>query len=417
MTPEWNCWNWAAARRRFTPGDRIRIEGNRVLLRRRDLGTQISAAPVVDNDGLHPLQLQTGKVVLKAGRVPLEVDWFNRMFDFGLDVSLMQSNGQTQAISDSALSHLAAESSRGDTNLLPGLQVEAYEDDWLQVPDFDLLTPVKTGITTKFDLAFRPRDELVGLRFTGFFDAPTNGIYTFSLASDDGSLLFMGRPDMSVQKLGLAQVPATVNGWIGQPMNQLEERRWLSVEGRVSSVLRDGHSLELELRSGADSLSVGVADADGLDPAVLMNSRVRAVGVGRAALSASGRIILGWLCVSSGKDIQRLPSEGGLANPLPPVVISHVQELPAEEAARQLPVRVRGVVTAANHAEHWFSLQDDTRGIFVECSLSNSFPRSGEFWEVTGHTAPGNFAPDDCGRKDGATRLRNHARAGAARLE
>ena len=378
----------------FTPGDRIRIEGNCALLRRRDLGTQISAAPVVDNDGLHPLQLRTGKVVLKAGRVPLEVDWFNRMYGFGLDVSLMQSNGQPQAISDSALSHLAAQSSRGDTNLLPGLQVEAYEDDWVQVPDFDLLTPVKTGITTNFSLPFRPRDELVGLRFTGFFNAPKNGTYTFSLTSDDGSLLFIGPPEVPVQKLGTAEVRTAAAGWVSQPMNQLEERRWLSVEGRVSSVSRKGQGLELELSSGADSLSLGVADADGLDPAVLMNSRVRAVGVGRAALSASGRLILGRLCVSSGKDIQRLPSEGGPANPLPLVVISHVQELPVEEAARQLPVRVRGVVTAANHAEHWFSLQDDTRGIFVECSLSNSFPRSGEFWEVIGHTAPGNFAPE-----------------------
>ena len=377
----------------IAPGERIRIEGNRVLLRQRDLGTQISAAPVVDNDGLHPLQLRTGKVVLKAGRVSLEVDWFNRMFDFGLDVSLMQSNGQTQAISDSVLSHLAAESSRRDTNLLSGLQVEAYEDDWLQVPDFDLLTPVKTGITTKFDLAFRPRDELVGLRFTGFFDAPTNGIYNFSLASDDGSLLFMGRPDLSVQKLGIAQVPPIVNGWIGQPMNQIEERRWLSVEGRVSSVSRNGHSLELELSSGADSLPVGVADADGLDPAALLNSRVRAAGVGRAALSASGRIVLSRLSVASGRDLRRVPSEDGPANPLPLVGISQVQNLSVEEATRQLPVRVRGGVTAASRAEHWFSLQDDTRGIFVHCNFSNSFPRSAEFWEVIGHTAPGNFAP------------------------
>ena len=200
-------------------GERIRIEGNRLLLRRRDLGTQISAAPVVDNDGLHPLQSRTGKVVLKAGRVPLEVDWFNRMFDFGLDVSLMQSNGQTQAISDRALSHLAAA-------IFPQRHQPAV---WLaggslrgrlgEVPDFDLLTPVKTGITTNFDLAFRPRDELVGLRFTGFFDATTNGTYTFSLTSDDGSLLFIGRPEVPVQKLGMAR-SADDRRWLGWPADE-----------------------------------------------------------------------------------------------------------------------------------------------------------------------------------------------------
>src|SRR5262249_47406715 len=34
-------------------GDRVHIEGNNLLLRRRERGTQISAVPVVDNDGLH----------------------------------------------------------------------------------------------------------------------------------------------------------------------------------------------------------------------------------------------------------------------------------------------------------------------------------------------------------------------------
>jgi len=35
------------------PGDRVRIQGNRCLLRKRDMGIQISAIPVVDNDAIH----------------------------------------------------------------------------------------------------------------------------------------------------------------------------------------------------------------------------------------------------------------------------------------------------------------------------------------------------------------------------
>jgi signal transduction histidine kinase len=378
----------------FLPGERIRIEGDRLLLRRRDLGMQISAAPVVDNDGIHALKRQTGSVVLQAGRVPLEVGWFNRMGNFELNVGLMQPNGQPQAISETALSHLdPASSQQGETNLLPGLRAEAYEGSWEEVPNFDLLRPVKTGTTPNFALAFRPRDELVGIRFTGYLEVPKDGTYTFSLSSDDGALLFAGHPEPTVQKLGRAEVPGAAAGWIGQPMNQLEERRWLSVEGRVSSVWRRGEGLELELRSGVDSLSVSVADAEGLDAAALLDSRVRATGVGRAALSAGGRIILSRLCLANGKDLLRAPFEIGPANPLPLVAISQVQKLTAAEAARQLPVRVRGVVTTAGPGSPpHFSLQDDTRGIFVECS-SNLLPRSGEFWEVVGHTAPGKFAP------------------------
>ena len=147
----------------IAPGDRIRIEGDRLFLRRRELGAQISAAPVVDNDLLHGWRTKTGEVVLKAGRVPLELDWFNCLRNYALDVFWQQPNGQLHAIAVPALWHARPEPALGETNLLPGLQAEAYEGHWEEVPDFDLLRPVKTGTTTNADLGFRTRDELVGL--------------------------------------------------------------------------------------------------------------------------------------------------------------------------------------------------------------------------------------------------------------
>ena len=377
------------------PGERIRVEGNRLLLRRRHLGTQISAAPVVDNDGLHGWRFQTNEVVLKAGRVPLEVDWFNCLRNFGLGVYCQQPNGQPQMIAGPALWHAHAEPSLGETNLLPGLQAEAYEGYWEQVPDFDLLRPVKTGTTTNFDLEFRTRDELVGLRFTGFFDAPSDGQYTFRVGSDDGGLLFIGSPEVPVSRMGATNVPAAQPGLIGEPMSQLEERRWLSVQGRVSFISRMGEGLVLELRSGVDALSVKVADASGLELAGLLNTYVRAVGVGRAALSAGQRIVLDRLLVPDGRGLTREEFETETpGTPLPLANISQVQTMRLGDAQRQLPVRIRGVVTGSSRTDHWVSLQDDTRGIFVDLgALSNSFPARAELWEVVGHTAPGNFAP------------------------
>lgn len=379
----------------IAPGERIRIEGNRLFLRRRELGTQISAPPVVDNDGLHRFRTLASDVVLKAGRVPLELDWFNCLRNFALEVSCQPSNGQPQRISESALWHARSERSPGDTNLVPGLRAECYEGFWENVPDFDLLQPVKTGSTTNFDLEFRTRDELVGLRYTGFFDAPSDGRYTFRVGSDDGSLLFLGHPEVSVSRLGSTNVPAAQSALIGQPMDQLEERRWLSLKGRVTFISRAGEKLELELRSGADTLSVKLADASGLEPAALLNSHVRAVGVGRAALSASQRIVLDRLFVPDARGLTAVEFETETPGPpLPPVSIRQVQTMRLGEAKRELPVRIRGVVTGSSRSDHWVSLQDDTRGIFVDlASLSNSFPASAEWWEVVGHTAPGNFAP------------------------
>ena len=275
------------------------------------------------------------------------------------------------------------------------MRAECYEGYWVEVPDFDLLQPVKTANTTNFEVGFRSRDELVGLRFTGYFDAPTNGTYNFRVGSDDGALLFVGSPEVVVSHLGVAPAPVPAAGSIGQPMSHLDERRWLAVEGRVSFISQTGEGLELELRSGADTLAVKVADASGIAPAAWLNSYVRAVGVGRAALSANQRIVLDRLLVASAQDLRRVDFKIESSETSTPLVsIGQVQMLPVEEAKRELPVRVRGVVTAANRGDRWCSVQDDTRGIFIGHGvLTNSFPSVGELWEVIGHTAPGNFAP------------------------
>jgi signal transduction histidine kinase len=380
---------------RVSPGERIRLEGTRLLLRRRDMGAQVSPAPLIDNDGLHPWKMLVGEIALKKGRVPLELDWFNCLRNFALEVSFQPPGEQPQRIPDSALWHLESTESTGRSEgPAPGLKVAAYEGFWEKVPDFDLLKPVRTGTISNFDVGIRTRDELAGLRFKGLFEAPRDGTYRFQVAADDGALLFLGNLEVPLRRLGMEKIPAAAAAWIGQPMQESDERRWVAVQGRVSFVSRVGQGLELELRTSGDRLSVTVADALGLDPSSLLNANVRAMGVGRPALSA-GRLILQRVLVASAQDLKRMDfeaadAEGGLASH----PIAQVQAMSVEAAKRELPVRVRGIVTAANRSDRWFALQDDTRGIFVDHhSLTNAFPAAGELWEVAGHTAAGNFAP------------------------
>jgi signal transduction histidine kinase len=403
----------------IVPGERIRLQGERLLLRRRELGTQISAAPVVDNDGLHGWRIQTGDVLLKAGRVSLELDWFNCLRNLGLDVFCQESDGPSLVLGVPALWHVAPSPSelvaasrespvvlgadnggaltrrRYSEALEPGLQAEAYEGHWEKVPDFDLLTPVKSGTTTNCDVGFRTRDELVGLRFKGFFEAPRDGKYTFRVGSDDGTLLFIGATEIPVQRLGTTELPQPQPGVIGERMNSLEERQWLCIQGRVGFISRLRGGLQLELRSGVDTLSVTVVEAEGLEPGALRNTSVRAIGIGRAAISADERIVLDRLIVPDGRGLTCVDLKGERpGTPVPLSNISQVQAMPLEEAKSQVPVRIRGVITASNPSDHWVSLQDDTRGIFVDVSrLSNSFSPRAEVCEVVGHTAPGNFAP------------------------
>lgn len=80
----------------------------------------------------------------------------------------------------------------------------------------------------------------------------------------------------------------------------------------------------------------------------------------------------------------------------PPVILtnaSDVLSLSAKQAARKIPVLVRGVVTAAEPS--WggkFFVQDATSGVFVD-NHSGIHPNPGDRVEVKGVSHPGAFAP------------------------
>ncbi|HUT24280.1 MAG TPA: alpha-L-fucosidase [Sumerlaeia bacterium] len=75
--------------------------------------------------------------------------------------------------------------------LEPGLAYKYCEGTWDKTPDFDLLGSAASGVTRGIDLSMSLRDELMGVQFSGCVVAPKDGVYTFSLASDDGSVLFV----------------------------------------------------------------------------------------------------------------------------------------------------------------------------------------------------------------------------------
>ncbi|MFZ5495118.1 MAG: histidine kinase [Verrucomicrobiota bacterium] len=83
------------------------------------------------------------------------------------------------------------------------------------------------------------------------------------------------------------------------------------------------------------------------------------------------------------------------AEPVVPVLTdaASVLALPAERAGQRLPVRVTGIVTAAE--PDWngqFFVQDETGGIFVE-NLHRAAPEPGDRVTIAGVSHPGAFAP------------------------
>lgn len=83
--------------------------------------------------------------------------------------------------------------SEKNIRLSPGIEYSYYEGQWEEMPDFDSLTPVESGYTDLPDLTPRQRMENFGLLYAGYLTVGMSGVYTFSLTSDDGSRLFIGR--------------------------------------------------------------------------------------------------------------------------------------------------------------------------------------------------------------------------------
>ena len=77
-------------------------------------------------------------------------------------------------------------------NLGPGVAYAYFETNSLSaLPDFDALVPVTTGSASGFDLSPRRRNDLFAFRFTALVRVPSDGVWTFSTRSDDGSQLFI----------------------------------------------------------------------------------------------------------------------------------------------------------------------------------------------------------------------------------
>ena len=74
--------------------------------------------------------------------------------------------------------------------------------------------------------------------------------------------------------------------------------------------------------------------------------------------------------------------------------VSEISQLRPEEAAQQLAVRLRGVITYADPEWRNGFLQDRGDAIYVDMDPVQKHVHSGQWVELTGRTSPGGFAPE-----------------------
>ncbi len=370
-------------------GDRVRLTGNSSIVAAGTILRLGSPDVLIDHDGIHSMTERFNSLFLKAGRHPLVLDWFNGTGRFGLALEYEGPGIPRQVIPNSVLFRTAGDPASG-------LNYRAYSGAWRTLPDFNSLMPVKSGTTANFNLDVRTGDKSTGLSFSGEIEVPRDGLYTFYLKSDDGSRLYIGAPTLQWTVLGRAELPAPHRLIPGQPLSADQpDGDWVQVEGKVIAVRNNIGGLRLELRAGANSMTVEIADSAGLAADHLLNRRIRATGFSRKSYTLDEERIAGTLRVPGAAQIELLNaslepvSDEPNTNGLPLLVTATaVRELKPKEAERGYPVRVRGVVTCVQDDRNAFVVQDTTSGLYFTSTPSREhpLPNVGEFVQVDGVT-------------------------------
>jgi signal transduction histidine kinase len=368
------------------------VEGDRVLLLN---------LPVVDNNDMHTMTEKSGAIFLSKGKHPLRLAWFNQALPYGLEVYFQGPDLLRQRIPNSALFRQEADSA-GNARWVNGLDYRSYEGTWLRVPDFSRLIPAKQGTAANFDTSVAPRFNDVGLEFSGYVEAPSEGLYLFTTISDDGSLLFIDEQPPSIEVTGTNSLPVPNPIAVHQNVGPEQDVRWSQVEGKVSFASEEAGALALELSADVGRMRVEVADSSDASPQLLLNRRVRATGICLATRTTDGQSVAGKLLSPGMNQIQlvAVPSEQGsvplskerTALPLL-ATIEQIKRLTREDWQRGYPVKIQGVVTTV--LDSGFFIQDSTGSIYARwrSPTDSDVPRIGDFWDVEGTTFA-EFAPN-----------------------
>ena len=78
-------------------------------------------------------------------------------------------------------------------NPKPGVTYDYYEGNWERLPAFDTLSPKRSSVIEQFVLPQNNSGEDFAVQYRGYIKVPADGLYTFSLTSDDGA-------DLSIDK-------------------------------------------------------------------------------------------------------------------------------------------------------------------------------------------------------------------------
>ncbi len=379
---------------------RIRVEGLAHLG-----GGQASLLPplVVDNDGLHSAAEVDGQIFLPPGRHSFQLNFFQLGGDFNLKLEYDGPDVPRQTLPAAALTHVVnpLETVPHYAPGVDGVKYDYYEGVWNGMPDFNGVTPVKSGYLNNIETSPRRRDTNFAFRYQGDLQIEQPGEYHFYLTSDDGSQLFVQAVPTVVRLLGEAGIAASgeANAMpLGASLPENRNYCWCMVEGTVDFVGRNGRHWRAEISSQGARMELLVDNAASRPAELVPGNRIRATGFCVGAFDKPGQIAATTLLVPGTNALSLLndsaPPEAAGSNTALPILTTAeaVRNLPPTEAVRGYPVRLRGVMTVRRMIPEGI-LQDLTSAVYTYFDASQSWQlRNGDYCDLSGVTAPGGFA-------------------------
>lgn len=341
------------------PGRRLELDFPPGRFERRGAVIDCGGGYLIEIDGRHPPVQRQASVYLSKGKHPLRLEWFNGQAQSTLQLGCEGPAGSHPSIPETWLSHEGG----------AGLRYERFPVN--EISSLDEI-PVagggdSSGMAMRIDPSLAEGRPNMALRFTGQIEVPSDGVYQFQLTSDDGGRLKIG---------GLQPAWKVLN-----EDRDLSVTAWHSIEGAITYAALEGPHLRLEVAADQKRSEVLVLNPAGLKARELAGRRI----------TASGVAYEGGTCVLGAAQLQVAGEAGAPSGQL--TLAAQVREMRPEDVSLARPVVIRGVVTMVNYRS--MVLQDESGGIFVlaETNPPDPLPEPGEWWQVEGHTASGDFAP------------------------
>jgi signal transduction histidine kinase len=285
-------------------------------------------------------QEQTARVFLRAGRQEFRLDICQKGERGALEVRCEGPGLQRRKIPASMLEHPDA-SVPG--RFLPGIQYECFDKASELSADLSSRKPSESGVSTNF--FFRDGVNRAVVRFHGFLLVPETGWYQFLVRAPCAVRFSM--PFKEACDFQIAAGSETVNlGSLrpGQSWGGRSEPQWLRTEGTVKRVGVDGDRMQVELTAETGRMLVTLSDGDPQAQPMLLNSRVRFVGLSHSSTTLQGTRIFGSMLVPSMAQVTFLQAAETRWHEIPVARASNL--LQAAALSGSVPAHLVGKVTA-----------------------------------------------------------------------